>query len=95
MSRFSNGRIITPKVRKAELSFLYVTRRLVLFNISAKYHQNIPKGIQVTERTQIFFKQKGNNSKIGDNSDKKKIQVTYFLVRNQNMKFQNISIHGS
>ena len=41
-----------PKVRKAELSFLYVTHRLVLFYISAKYHQNIPKGIRVTERTQ-------------------------------------------
>ena len=46
---------ITPKVRKAELSFLYVTCRLVLFYISAKYHRNIPKGIQVTERTQNLF----------------------------------------
>ena len=38
---------------------------------------------------------KGNNSKIGDTWDKKKIWVTYFFMRNQNMKFQNISIHGS
>ena len=38
---------------------------------------------------------KGNNSKIRDNWDKKKIRVTYFFMRNQNMKFQNISIHGS
>ena len=44
-----------PKVRKAELSFLYATCRLVLFYISAKYHQNIPKGIQITERTQNLF----------------------------------------
>ena len=29
-----------PKVRKAELSFLYETRRLILFYISTKYHQN-------------------------------------------------------
>ena len=28
--------------------------RLVLFYISTKYHQNIPKGIQVTERTRSF-----------------------------------------
>ena len=34
-----------PKVRKAKLSFLYMTRRLVLFYISDKYHRNIPKGI--------------------------------------------------
>ena len=38
------------KVRKAELSFLYATRPLVLFYISAKYHQNIPKNIPVTEQ---------------------------------------------
>ena len=33
---------------------LYVTRPLVLFYISTKYHQNIPKGIQVTEQTRSF-----------------------------------------
>ena len=38
---------------------------------------------------------KGNISKMGDNSDKKKIRVTYFFMRNPYMKFQNISIHGS
>ena len=43
---------ITPKVRKAELSFLYATRHLVLFYISTKYHKNIPKGLWLTERTQ-------------------------------------------
>ena len=47
-------RVITPKVRKAELSFLYMTRRLVLFYICTKYHQNIPKGIEVTEWTRSF-----------------------------------------
>ena len=45
----------TPKARTAELSFLYATRRLVLFYISAKYHRNIPKGIRVTERTRNLF----------------------------------------
>ena len=46
---------ITPKVRKAELSFLYATCCLVLFYISAKFHHNIPKGIRVTERTRNLF----------------------------------------
>ena len=51
---FSNKqRVITPKVRKPELSILYATRRLVLL-YSTKYHQNIPKGIQGTERTRSF-----------------------------------------
>ena len=50
-------RVITPKVTKAELSFLYITCCLVLFYISAKYHRNIPKGIPVTEQREIYFKQ--------------------------------------
>ena len=33
-----------PKVRKAELSFLYATCHLVLLYISTKYHKYIPKG---------------------------------------------------
>ena len=42
-----------------ELSFLYATRHLVLFYICTKYHQNIPKGIRVTEqRQEIKFKHK-------------------------------------
>ena len=35
---------IKPKVRKAELSFLYATNRLVLFYISTKYHKKYSKG---------------------------------------------------
>ena len=46
--------MITPKVRKPELSILYATCHLVLIYISTNYHQNIPKGIQVTERTRSF-----------------------------------------
>ena len=47
-------RKITPKVRKPVLPFLYATR-LLLFYISTKYHQNIPKGMQVTEWTRSFM----------------------------------------
>ena len=36
---------ITPKVRKPELSLLYVKHCLILFYIATKYHKNIPKGI--------------------------------------------------
>ena len=50
---------ITPKVRKAELSFLYAaiyaTCCLILFYISTKYQQNIPEDIQVTEWTWNVF----------------------------------------
>ena len=36
---------------KVELSFLYATHCQDLFNITVKYHDNIPKGFQVIERT--------------------------------------------
>ena len=42
---------ITPKVKKPKLSFLYVTCRLVLFFITTKYYQNIPKSVQLTKQT--------------------------------------------
>ena len=60
-----------PKVRKAELSFLYAICHLVLFYISTKYHQNILKGIQVTELTRNQFQKQT----MGDNSKRKKARV--------------------
>ena len=56
---------ITQKVYKQELSFLYMTYCHRLFYITVKYHDYIPKGIQVTERTRICIKkhQRGENSK--------------------------------
>ena len=42
---------ITKKVLRRELSLLYATHRHDLFYITVKYHQNIPNGIQVIERT--------------------------------------------
>ena len=42
----------------------------------------------------MLFYLKGNNSKMGDNSDKK-IRITNFFMRNPYMKFQNISLPGS
>ena len=40
-------------------SFLFATFHLVLFYICTKYHQNIPKGICVTEQRQVIkFKHK-------------------------------------
>ena len=50
-----------PKVRKAELSFLYVTHHLDLFYISTNYHQNIP--LQNEHEINFKNKTKGDNSK--------------------------------
>ena len=43
--------------------------------------------ISCTQDFQILFS-KGNNSEKKHNSDKKKIQVNYFFMRNTHMKFQ-------
>ena len=43
----------------------------------------------------MLFYSKGNNSKMGDNSNKKKKYGSLFFMRNAYMNFQNISIHGS
>ena len=45
----------------------------------------------------MLFYFKGNNSEMGDNSDKKKKKYTspFFFKGNPYMKFQNISIPGS
>ena len=40
------------KSMKRELSFLYMTHRHDLFYITVKYHDYIPYGFQVIERTQ-------------------------------------------
>ena len=41
----------TQRVLKRGLSFLYATYRHDLFYITVKYHQIIPNGFQVIERT--------------------------------------------
>ena len=43
---------ITPKISKAELWFLCMTRRLIVLYNCMKFHSNSFNGCQVTERTQ-------------------------------------------
>ena len=43
----------------------------------------------------ILIFSKGHNSRKGDNSDKKKYRLAIFSMRNEYMKFQNPSMHGS
>ena len=53
---------ISQKVIKQELFFLYATHRHDLFNITVKYHQNIPNGIQVIERTRKCLRTDGRRT---------------------------------
>ena len=45
-------RAITPKVGKPELRFLCSARRLNVFNVCVKFHENMSSGFYVLERTQ-------------------------------------------
>ena len=44
----------SPLPIQPEFSFLYATFHLILFYICTKYHQNILKGIRVTEQRQVI-----------------------------------------
>ena len=44
-------RAITPKVEKPELRFMCSARRLMVFNVCVKFHENMSRGFKVMERT--------------------------------------------
>ena len=55
-------RAITQKGRKPELLFLCSARRLMVFKVCVKFHDNMSSGFKVMERTRKLLT-KGNNSK--------------------------------
>ena len=44
-------RAITQKVDKSELRFMCSARRLMVFNVCVKFHENMSSGFKVMERT--------------------------------------------
>ena len=62
-----------------ELSFLKVTRHLVLFYISTKYHQNIATGIRVAKETRNQIKTR--EGEITPNVRKPKLTFLYATRR--------------
>ena len=44
-------REITPKVENPELRFMCSARRLMVFNVCVKFHENMSSGFKVIERT--------------------------------------------
>ena len=66
-----------------------MTNRLDLFYITVKYHDYIPKGIQVIERTQLRIKkhQRGDNSKI-----KRELSFLY-VTHHHDLLYINVKYH--
>ena len=44
-------RTITPKVESPELRIMCCARRLMVFNVCVKFHENMSSGFKVMERT--------------------------------------------
>ena len=59
MKIVNTQRAITPKVRQPELRFMFSARRLMVFNICVKFHENRSSGFKVMERTRKLLSQKG------------------------------------
>ena len=66
---------ITPKVGKPELRFMCSARRLMVFNVNVKSHENMSSGFKVMERTRKLYT-KGNNSK----SRRTRVTVHVFCI---------------
>ena len=49
----------TPKVGKPDLRFMCSARRLMVFNVCVKFHENMSRGFTVMERTRKLLTQKG------------------------------------
>ena len=84
MHKNIKGEII-KKVIKRELSFLYATHRNDLFYISVKYHQSIPNGIQVIERTRKCLRTDGRTD--DGRTDARLIAISPEPGRGMKLKF--------
>ena len=51
MKIVNKQRAITPKVGKSELRIMCSARRLILFNVCVKFHENVSSHFKVMERT--------------------------------------------
>ena len=51
MKIVNTQRAITPKVGKPELPFMCSARRLMVYNVCVKFHENISSRFKVMERT--------------------------------------------
>ena len=59
MKIVNTQRAITPKVGKPELRLMFSARRLMVFNVCVKFHENMSSGFKVMERTRKLLTHKG------------------------------------
>ena len=52
-------RVITPKVGKPELQFMFSEYHLMMFNVFVKFHENMSRCFKIMERTRKLLTHKG------------------------------------
>ena len=83
MKIVNTQRAITPKVEKSELRFMCSARRLMVFNVCVKFHENVSGGFKVMERTQKLL----TDTHTHTNTEKRQKHYTpmaYFVCRGYN-----------
>ena len=65
MKIVNTQRAITPKVGKPELKLMCSARRLMVFNICVKFHENMSRDFKLTEQTKTVNTQRATTPKVG------------------------------
>ena len=86
-------RAITPKVGKSELWFMCSARRLMVFNVCVKFHENMSSGFKDMERTRkIVNTQRAITQKVGKPELRFMCSARRLMVFNVCVKFhENMS----
>ena len=80
-------RAITQKVEKPELRFMCSARRLMVFNVCVKLHENVSSGFKVMERTRKLLTDTHTHTHTHTHTQKRRKHYTpmaYFVCRGYN-----------
>ena len=94
MKIVNTQRAITPKVGKSELRFMCSARRLMVFNVCVKFHENMSSGFKVMERTRkIVYTKRAITQKVEEPELRFMCSARRLMVFNVCMKFhENMSM---
>ena len=85
-------RAITPKVENPELRFMCSARRLMVFNICVKFHENMSSGFKVMERTRKLLTDTHTHTHTHTQKRRKHYTpIAYFVCLGYNKGLQFVS----
>ena len=77
----STQRAITQKVEKPELRFTCSARRLMVFNVCVKFHENMSSGFNVMERTRKLLTDTHTHTHTHTHTEKTKTLYPHGILR--------------